>query len=48
MRITASNGERRVFRGQPSLPGESQSVNALATSGFGVKVKGQVLMLPIV
>ncbi len=46
VRITLSNGERRVFRGQPGLPGESQGVGALATSGFGVKVKGQVLMLP--
>lgn len=47
VRITLSNGERRVFRGQPSLPGESMGVGALATSGFGVKVKGQVLMLPV-
>lgn len=47
VRITLSNGERRVFRGQPGLPGESQSVAALATSGFGIKVKGQVLFLPI-
>ena len=47
-RITLSNGERRVFRGQPGLPGESQGNNgALATSSFSVKVKGQVLMLPI-
>lgn len=46
VRITLSNGERRVFRGQPGLPGESQGLNALATSGFGIKVKGQVLMLP--
>jgi len=46
VRITLSNGERRVFRGQPGLPGESQSLNALATSGFGIKVKGRVLMLP--
>lgn len=45
VRITLSNGERRVFRGQPSLPGESLGLNALATSGFGIKVKGQVLML---
>lgn len=45
LRITASNGERRVFRGQPGLPGESQGLGALATSGFGVKVKGQVLMI---
>jgi Phage tail tube protein, TTP len=47
VRITLSNGERRVFRGQPGLPGEEQGLNALATSGFSVKVKGQVLMLPI-
>lgn len=46
IRITLSNGERRVFRGQPDLPGESQGLNALATTGFSVKTKGQVLMLP--
>ena len=46
MRITLSNGERRVFRGKPGLPGESQDVNQLATSGFSVKVKGQVLTIP--
>jgi hypothetical protein len=45
VRITLSNGERRVFRGQPGLPGEDQDVNALAQSGFGIKVKGQVLMI---
>lgn len=45
-RITFSNGERRVFRGQPSLPGESLGVDALATGGFSVTVKGQALMLP--
>ncbi len=44
-RITLSNGERRVFRGQPGLPGESLSVGALATSGFGIKTKGEVLFL---
>lgn len=46
VRITLSNGERRVFRGQPGLPGESMGINALATSGFSIKVKGQVLFLP--
>jgi len=46
VRITLSNGERRIFRGQPGLPGESLSLGALATSGFGIKVKGQILMLP--
>lgn len=46
VRITCSNGERRVFRGQPSLPSESLGVNQLATGSFDVKVKGQVLFLP--
>lgn len=46
VRITLSNGERRVFRGQPGIPGEEQALGALATSGFGIKVKGQILMLP--
>ncbi len=45
VRITLSNGERRIFRGQPGLPGESVGVGALATSGFGIKVKGEVLFL---
>lgn len=45
VRITLNNGERRVFRGQPGLPGESMGLGALATSGFGIKVKGQVLFL---
>ena len=44
-RITCSNGERRVFRGQPSLPGESLGTNQLAQGGFDVTVKGQVLFL---
>lgn len=46
VRITLSNGERRVFRGQPSLPGESLGLGAFATSSIGIKVKGQVLFLP--
>lgn len=44
-RITLKNGERRVFRGTPGLPGESLSVSQRATSGFSVSVKGQILML---
>ena len=47
-RITFPNGERRVFRGVPSLPGESVAVSQMATGGFGVNVKGRVLMLPAV
>ena len=46
VRITCSNGERRIFRGQPSLPGESLAVNQIATGGFDITVKGQVLFLP--
>ena len=45
MRITFPNGERRVFRGQPSLPGESVAVSAMATGSFKVIVKGRVLKL---
>lgn len=45
-RISFPNGERRVFRGQPSLPGESVSVSAMATGSFSVNVKGRVLKLP--
>lgn len=45
MRITFPNGERRVFRGQPSIPGESVSVSAMATGSFNVTVKGRVLKL---
>lgn len=48
VRITLSNGERRVFRGQPGLPGEEMGLGALATSGFGIKVKGQILFLAAV
>nr|WP_315210096.1 phage tail tube protein [uncultured Albidiferax sp.] len=46
-RITFKNGERRIWRGQPSLPGESLSVSQLATGSFDVSVKGQVLSLPV-
>ncbi len=45
-RITFPNGERRIFRGQPSLPGESVQLSALATSGFSVTVKRDVVYLP--
>ena len=46
MRITFPNGERRVFRGIPSLPGESVAVSAMATGSFSVSVKGRLLKLP--
>jgi hypothetical protein len=47
MRITLSNGERRILRGQPSLPNESLAVNQMGTGGFQVLCKGQLLMLPV-
>jgi hypothetical protein len=45
-RITLSNGERRIFRGQPSLPGESMTVGQKATNNLTILVKGFVGMLP--
>ncbi len=45
-RITLANGERRIFRGQPSLPGESMAVGQKATNNLTVLVKGFVGMLP--
>lgn len=45
VRITLSNGERRIFRGMPSLPGESLSVGQKATGSLTFAVKGKVGML---
>lgn len=39
-RITLSDGSVRVFRGQPSRPGESLQRGQIATGSFQVKVKG--------
>lgn len=47
-RITLSDGAQRVFRGQPSLPGENVGQGALGTGSFNVTVKGSVLFLPAV
>lgn len=47
-RITLSDGCQRIFRGQPSLPGESVGQGALGTGTFDVTVKGSVLFLPAV
>lgn len=46
-RVTMSNGERRLFYGTPSLPGESMSLSQAATGSFKVAVKGRVLKLPV-
>ena len=42
-RITLKDGNVRVFRGQPSLPGEDVQKNSLGTGTFGVTVKGVVI-----
>jgi len=47
-RITLSDGAQRIFRGQPSLPGENVGQGALGTGSFSVTVKGSVLFLPAV
>jgi len=46
-RLTLSNTERRVFRGIPSLMGETQGISQAATGSFSVAVKGPVLRLPV-
>lgn len=47
-RITLADGAQRVFRGQPSLPGENVGQGALGTGSFEVTVKGMILRLPAV
>lgn len=45
-RITLHDGAQRIFRGQPSLPGENLAVKGLGTGTLTVAVKGDVLYLP--
>jgi hypothetical protein len=45
MRLTYANGSVRVFRGQPSLPGESTGVDAVVSGSLGLTVKGYVIAL---
>lgn len=47
-RITFKDGAQRVFRGQPSLPGENLGKGALATGSVSITPKGQILRLPAV
>ena len=47
-RITFKDGAQRIFRGQPSMPGEDVGQGALATGTLEVTVKGMVLRLPAV
>lgn len=46
MRTTFPNGERRIFRGQASIPGESLAVSQKATGSMTFTVKGFVQPLP--
>lgn len=45
-RITFPDGAQRIFRGQPSLTGESVGQGAIGTGSFTIAVKGRVLRLP--
>lgn len=47
-RITLADGAQRIFRGQPSLPGENVGQGALGTGSFDVTVKGTILRLPAI
>lgn len=45
-RITLSDGAQRIFRGQPSLPGESLAVKGLGSGSLSVAIKGDIIYLP--
>jgi hypothetical protein len=47
IRMTLSNGERRICRGYPALPSESLAVNQVATGGIQIVTKKQLLLLPV-
>lgn len=42
-RITLNDGNVRIFRGQPSMPGEDVQKGAIGTGTFSVTVKGFVI-----
>lgn len=44
-RITHPDGSQRIFRGQPSIPGESVAQGGLGNGQMSITVKGQVLYL---
>ena len=44
-RVTFLSGEQRIFRGQPSIPGESVSQSALGTGQLSITVRGQIVYL---
>lgn len=45
VRVTLQSGAVRVFRGEPSLPGESVQTGAVGTGSLSITVKGFVLKL---
>lgn len=45
-RITLSDGAQRIFRGSPSIPGESVTQGGLGSGQLSVTVKGQICYLP--
>lgn len=45
-RITLKDGSTRVFRGEPSLPGEDVQKGSIGTGQFSVTVKGFVVKTP--
>lgn len=45
IRLTYANGNRRIFRGQPSLPGESMGIDQVASGSLSMSVKGYVIAL---
>lgn len=45
IRITLAKGAQRIFRGQPSIPGESLTQGATGTGQLSLTVKGQILYL---
>lgn len=47
VRITLANGAVRVFRGEPSLPGESVAQGQIGTGSMDFAVKGFVLKLAL-
>lgn len=44
-RITLQDGSQRVFRGEPSIPGEDVQKGQVGTGAISATVKGQVLFL---
>lgn len=44
-RITLAKGAQRIFRGQPSIPGESLTQGATGTGQLTITVKGQIVYL---